>query len=460
MNQFLKRRFPLLQQLLALAVPIAITGGVQTSYHLINAFWVGRLGSDAVAVVSICFPVILLMIAIGSGLSMAGTILIAQNHGAGKRDQVNHVAAQTLALVLLLGTLLAGVGYLIAPLVVRALGAEQSIFADALTYMRIAFIAAPFLFLSATYQAILRGIGEAAAPLRVVIASVGFNAILDPVLIFGWGPVPPLGVEGAAWATLLTQLVTAAAGVWLMLRPRFGFTLSPSDFLPNRATLKRLVGLGSPTAVEQAMQAFTVSFMTVLASGFGNLVLASYGIVFRIQTFVIIPAFSIGMATSILVGQAMGAGDPRQARRTALTASAINIALMGSLTAGLVLAARPIVTLFVPNDPALIDYGAPALGILALAYPFMGLQMAMTGTFRGAGKTLPAMLLTLLGIWGIQLPLAFSLSRLTPLEDMGLWWAMPLGAALNAGIGGLYFISGRWQPQSVETRDEPKPSGR
>jgi len=211
-----------LNQLLALAIPIAIGGAVQTSYHLINAFWVGRLGADAVAVVSVCFPINLLLISLGSGLSLAGTILVAQFYGAKNTQQVNHTVAQCLVAVVILALLLTAIGYVTAPLILRIIHTKDTLFASALEYLRISLAGTVFLFLGAFYQSILRGIGRAKAPLRVIIASVGINALLDPLLIFGWGPISPLGVKGAAYATVVTQLVTAIAGMSLLLRPRLG----------------------------------------------------------------------------------------------------------------------------------------------------------------------------------------------------------------------------------------------
>ncbi len=443
---------------------MAVGGAVQSSYHLINAFWVGRLGADAIAVVSVSFPVNLLLISLGSGLSLASTILIAQFHGARDRGQVNHIVAQSLTTQCVLSLSLALLGYLAAPWILRAIGAGEGIFDDALAYLRVALFGTVFLFVSVLYQAILRGIGEARAPMRVIVASVGINALLDPLLIFGWGPVTGLGVMGAAWATVLTQGITAATGIWLMFRPRFGLTVDWPDLRPRRATIGRMLKLGFPASLEQSMQALTVSAMTVLAAKFGTVVLAAYGLAFRLLTFTIIPVFSVSMATSILVGQRMGAGDHDRARATTYRSAALSFAMMLVIGSLLSVFAPFILGLFVPEDPALIRQGAAVLQILTLAYPLTGLQLAFNGAFRGAGDTFTAMLLTLCGIWLVQLPAAYVLSQHSPLGSDGLWWSNVVATCTTATVALVYFRSNRWlrKARSEEEgmpRSSPVPPG-
>ncbi len=435
---------PILRQLLTLGIPITIGGAVQTSYHLINAFWVGRLGADAVAVVSVCFPVILLLISLGSGLSLAGTILVAQYHGAKNTAQVNQTVAQCLIAMVLLAIVLTVVSFLAAPYILRTIGARDAVFDSALLYLRISLAGTVFLFLGAFYQAMLRGIGEARAPLRVILASVALNALLDPLLIFGWGPVPTLGVQGAACATVLTQCITAIAGIALMLRPRFGLRIRPRHLYPRWSGISRLARLGLPASLEQSMQALTVAAMTMLAARFDTVVLAAYGLVFRMLTFTIIPAFSLSMATSILVGQSLGASDSVRARRTALVSATANTSMMLLLAAVLFSFATPIVSVFVPGQPELIAQGALVLRIFSLSFPLSGLQLSLTGCFRGAGDTLTAMLLTVAGIWLVQLPAAYLLSRHTPLGADGLWWAGFIASCVGTVVAILYFRSARW----------------
>lgn len=438
-------RSTLLRQLLTLAIPISVAAMVQTSYHLINAFWVGRIDPDAVAVISLCLPVILIMISIGSGLSLGGSILIAQARGANDQRRLDHLAGQTLTALALLALLLSCVAFLAAPAIVGLLGAADHLVATTTRYLRISLAGTVFMFLSLAYQAVLRSLGNARAPLLIIVPSVIFNAVLDPLFIFGWGPMPALGVQGAAYGTVITQLLTACAGIWLMLRPRFGLTVKRQQLLPDRASTAAIVRLGVPASIEQAMGAVSIAVITALAATFGTMALASYGIVFRLTTFTVIPTFGLSMATSILIGQSLGAGKADQCDDIARKAVWLAFLLMGVVSAFLFLMARPLASLFIPADPELTDYCARVLRIFALSFPTTGIQMALTGALRGAGDTLAAMTLTLAGTWLIQIPLAVCLSRFTPLGDMGLWWSAPVGAVISVMIVTVYYRTGRWK---------------
>lgn len=444
-NPSLSSQNTLLRQLLTLAIPISVAAMVQTSYHLINAFWVGRIDPDAVAVITLCFPVLLIMISIGSGLSLGGSILIAQAYGAQNRDRLNHLASQTIIALVLLALLLSCSVFLAAPAIIELLGAADHLVDTATRYLRISVAGTVFMFLSLSYQAVLRALGSARAPLLVIVPSVALNGLLDPVFIFGWGPMPALGVTGAAYGTVITQFITACAGIWLMLRPRFGLTINRQHLKPHGASTSAIVRLGLPASVEQAMGAASVAIITTLAAAFGTTAIASYGIVFRITTFTIIPIFGISMATSILIGQSLGAGTVDQCNRIARQAAMLALMVMSSISVSLFLLAMPVARLFVPADPALVEYAATVLRIFSLSFPFIGVQMALTGAFRGAGDTFSAMVITLAGTWLIQIPLAISLSRMTALEDMGLWWSAPLAGAINVTIVTLYYRTGRWR---------------
>lgn len=439
----------LLRQLLRLALPIAIGGVAQTSYQLVNAFWVGRLGADAVAVVSVCFPVNLVIVSLASGMALAGSIMVAQHHGAGNKGEVVHHAAQTLTSVVILGVFLAVVAYLAAPTILKLLGSGVSIFTDSVNYLRVTLFGTVFVFLSSAYQSILRGIGEARAPLRIIFAAVVTNAMLDPLLIFGWGPVAAHGVAGAAVATIITQCLAAIAGLWLMLRPRFGLSLAIADLKPRWSAISSMYRLGIPASVEQTMQALTVTVMTVLVARYGNVALAGYGMAFRLLTFSIIPIFGMGTATAVMVGQSAGGGNSERARRITLAAAGFNALFMAMVAVALLTASRTIVSVFVPTDPELVRSAAGILQILALSFPLAGINMALSGAFRGAGKTFVAMLMTLCGIWVVQLPSAYLLSTYTALGEAGLWWASVIASAANVLIGWAYFRSGRWSVGAV-----------
>ncbi len=443
-----KGNVDLLRSILGLAIPIMLGAGVQTSYHLINIYWVGRLGTDAIAIVSICFPLNLLMISIGSGLALAISILVSQEFGAKAIDRVNHTVSQSLVAMTGIALLLALIGYVSSPWVLHAMGVPGHIEDAAVVYARISFVSIVFMFLSSFYQSVLRGVGAAKAPLPLIAASVVLNAVLDPLLIFGVGSWPGLGVNGAAWATLITQMLTALLGLRLMLGPRFGLALQRPRLRQDWSIVQRMLKLGLPASVEQSMQSLYVSVMTILVAKFGAVALAAYGFVFRILTFTVIPAFSVSIAISILVGQYIGAGDRHQLNRIGRVSALFGFACMSVVGAAFFVWAEPVAAFFMPNDEALLPHATLALRIFAISFPLSAAQLALTGLFRGAGDTFNTMLLTLIGTWVIQLPLALVLPA-TSLGVSGLWWSGTLAAVITLCITWIYFSSARWSRKIV-----------
>src|SRR4249919_2538158 len=175
--------------LTVLAIPIIFGNIAQTGYQLTDAFWVGRLGASAVAAVAVSFPVTFLVIAMGSGLAMAGAVLTAQYMGAGRQDMVNHVAAQTMIMVALTSFVLGTLGYILSPHLLRLLGVAPDVYAGALAFMRVSFIGIIFVFVYAMFQSLMRGVGQTRVPLAIVFGTVLLNFLLDPLFIFGWGPI-------------------------------------------------------------------------------------------------------------------------------------------------------------------------------------------------------------------------------------------------------------------------------
>lgn len=442
----------ILRQLLALAIPIILANAVQTSYQLINTFWLGRLGANAVAAISVSFPIIFLLVSLGGGLTIAGSILVAQYTGARDSAKVNHASGQTLLMVVAISLLLSIVGFAAVPLLLRLMNVEAEVFSEAASYMRISFVGIVFVFAFAMYQSIMRGIGEVKAPLYVVSASVVLNMILDPILIYGWGAIPALGVAGAAYATLATQIVSAVVGMYLLFSARYGLHLKARDLIPDWPLIKLVFRLGLPASIEQSMQALSMTVTTILVSTFGTLAIAAYGLGFRVLTFVIIPAFGISMAVSTLVGQSIGAGDRQNAEKIAIAASWLSVWLLGAIGIVFFVFAAPIVRFFVPEDAALIAESALVLRYMAVAFATLGVQLALSGAYRGAGATFITMLLSALGVWVVQLPIAFCISKYTAMGEDGIWLSFPLSSVINMLVSIWYFRHGQWK--RIQLTDE------
>jgi putative MATE family efflux protein len=436
---------PMLQALVTLAVPIILGNVLQTGYQLTDAFWVGRLGASAVAAVSVSFPVTFLVIALGAGLAMAGATLTAQYTGAGRQDMVNHVAGQTMVMVAITSVFLGALGYFLAPLLLTLLGVAPDVYAGALGFMRVSFVGIIFVFLYAMFQALMRGVGQTRMPLYIVAGTVVGNFVLDPFFIFGWGPVPALGVMGAALATLVTQALAAALGIAIFLRGRHGIQLEWQALAPDWPYIKRAFFLGFPASVELSTRGLGLVVMSFLVASFGTLTLAAYGVGSNVLQVVTIPAMGMSMAVSTLVGQNIGAGNIERAGRITWLGTLLGFGILS--LAGIVcfLLAPAIVAFFIPGDPAVIAHGAAFIRIMSLAWGAMGVQLCVVSAFRASGNMLSAMVIALVSQWMIQFPLAYVLSQHTALHAAGLWWSFPVTNILVAIVAVCWFARGGWK---------------
>jgi len=432
--------------LFELSVPIVLSNTLYTSHQLVNAFWVGRLGAGAVAAVSVNFPVLFLLVSLGGGLAVAGSILVAQYAGARNYTAVNHVSAQTLLMVVATSAVLSVIGYVFVTPILRWMGTGADIFEDSAHYMRVSFMGIVFMFTFAMFQSILRGIGEVKIPLYVIALSVILNLILDPLFIFGWGPVRPGGVVGAAYATLMTEGLASLVGFWILFGSRYEVRLRLRDFAPDMALVKRVFLLGLPASVEQSMQALGMTVFTAFVSHFGTTANAAYGVGFRVLTFVIIPAFGISMATATLVGQSIGAGDFKRAKKTAVVSAWYAFWLLTATAVVVFAGATHLVRFFVPEDPAVIREGALVVRLMAGSFGLLGAQLSLMGAIRGAGDTVMPMVLTIVSMWVIRIPLAYYLSHYTSLGAIGLWYSFPAPAIVTTILAIVQFKRQHWKP--------------
>jgi putative MATE family efflux protein len=316
------------------------------------------LGAAAVAAVSVSFPFMFLVIALGAGLGIAGATLSAQYMGAGRQDMVNHVAAQTMMMVAVTSAVLGTAGYALAPWLLDLLGVAPDVYIGALGFMQVSFIGIIFVFLYGMFQALMRGVGETRTPLLIVLGTMVLNFLLDPLFIFGLGPLPSQGVMGAA---LATQGLAALLGIVIFLRGRHGIQLSWRGFRPDPPYIKRAFMLGLPGSIELATRGLGPMLLWFLVAGFGTVTLAGYGVGSNILQFVTIPAMGMSQAVSTLVSRNTGAGNTQRAARITLLGASFGILSIVGLIAYVL--APALVAFFVPRAPEVIAEGAQFIRI-------------------------------------------------------------------------------------------------
>jgi putative MATE family efflux protein len=444
----------ILSSLVSLAIPIIMANILQTAYQLIDTFWLGRLGAKAVAAVSIGFPILFLILSVGAGLTLAGTVMVAKHKGANNQKLVNYSSSQTVAVIFLLSILLSVIGYFAADPLMRLIGAGPEVLTDAISYFQVSSFGFVFLFMFYVFQSLMRGIGNVMLPMYIVLATVLLNLILDPLFIFGWGPLPGYGVAGAAIASVITQGISAFIGIAILFKGKMGIRISFSDMRFDFPWVTRMFKLGIPSSMEQSSRAASLTVMVMLVASFGSEVVAAYGIGARILSLVIVPAMGFAMATTTLVGQNVGAGKIKRAGKIGDLSS--KIAFFGLTGIGILLffLAEPITRFFVPGDEQVIQDGALFIKIMAPSFGLLGVQQVLNGVFNGAGFTTASLLISVFSLWVVRFPLAFILSYNTTLEAAGIWWAFPISNLIAAIIAFTYYKMGYWKVRSIRNRHQ------
>jgi putative MATE family efflux protein len=468
----------LLRPLLALSAPIVLTQLLQVLYNLVDTFWVGRLGQDAVSALSFSWPPVFVLISLGGGLTLAGSVLVAQNKGADKLERVNEVAGQTLAFVTLFSLVLGAIGYVLAPTFLRLIGAEPgtTVFTYSVEYMRVIFVGVWFMFGFFVFQSLLRGWGDTKTPMYLMALSVGVNVVLDPIFIFGFqdnllfglvgleGLEATLlsatgftgyGVQGAAIATIISRALATVPGVALLFTGHLGLDLSPSDLWIELATVRKIVSVGYPASIEQSSGALSYSAMTAVIAIIGATEVAAFGITARLTSFVFLPAVGMGMAVETAVGQNLGADRKDRARRSVHLALAMLISVYVVVSGLAVYFARPIVGAFIQGDGAaqVVDIGAEYMLIVGPTFALMGVFHVIKGCFNGAGSTRAAMLFSITSVWGMQVVPAYLLVRYFEMGTTGAWWAIALMHVGSALLVAAWFQYGNWDESVVEKED-------
>jgi putative MATE family efflux protein len=349
---------------------------------------------------------------------------------------------------------LGGIGFFGAPPLLRLMGVAPDVYPGALGFMRVSFAGTIFTFIYFVFQSIMRGIGRPNLPVYIALGTVFLNFALDPLFIFGWGPVPAYGVMGAAMTTFVSQAIAAGIGMAVLRLGLHGIHVRRGDFIPDLTYMKRAFLLGFPASIEMSARAGALMVMSFLITSFGTLALAAYGVSANVLQVVMIPAMGLSMAISTLVGQNIGARNIERAAAIGRLGALIGFVGLAAFGLLVFLFPRTIVAFFVPDDAAVIEAGAEFLRIGAPAWGFLGLQFALTGVLRASGNMVVTMVLTLVSQWVLQFPLAYVLSKHTALDVQGIWWAFPITNVTIALITLGVYAKGDWKKKRLLGEEE------
>jgi putative MATE family efflux protein len=413
---------PLWKSFLRFLAPLMLSNALQSLFGTVSNVYLGQMiGVDALAAVSVFFPVMFFLFAFVMGLSTGATVLIGQAFGAGKHDRIKIVVGTTLAVGLLLSISVGLAGGLFSRQLMMALATPADILEQASAYARIMLLTMPLGFPFLLMTAMIRGVGDALTPLLALALSTAIGLILTPILIRS-----AVGVTSPAWAAAISNAVTLIVLAVYLLKKQHA--LAPDAALLghlrlNRAVIGQVLGIGLPSAVGMVVMAIAELVLLGLVNGYGSDATAAYGAVNQVMGYTQFTAMSISIAVSILGAQAVGGGDRAQLDGIVRTGLTFNLVLTGGLVALIYLAPRAVLGIFI-TDGAVLDLAKGLLFIALWSSVPFGLATTFSGAMRAAGVALTPMLLSIFAIVAIELPSAVILSRTIGLA--GVWAAYPI----------------------------------
>ena len=432
-----------------LAIPMILEMSMESLFAIVDTFFVSKLGAESIAVVGLTESVLALIYAVGVGLSIGATATVARRVGEKDLDGAARTATHVVYLGVIVSLVMAAIGVVFAPSILRTLGAEPHVIELGVPFMRIMMgtnIVIVFLFL---LNGIFRGAGDAAIAFRVLVIANGLNILFCPMFIFGIGPFPELGVTGAAVATVCGRGAGVLFAAWALFGRRNGrLEVRRDHWTFDPKLLWGLITLSANAVLQFLIATASWSGLVMIVAGFGSIAIAGYQIGLRVIIFVILPAVGLANAAATLVGQNLGAGQPERAERSVWMAGAINAVLLGVAGLFFVLFSDLVVSIFT-TDTHVAEYGRDCLRIVGYGYAFYGLGMVMESSFNGAGDTWTPTYLNFFIFWLFEIPLAYMLAYHFNFGPQGVFWAITLAFSLLAVAAALLFKRGKWKLKSI-----------
>ncbi|MBL4754986.1 MAG: MATE family efflux transporter [Flavobacteriales bacterium] len=434
--------------LLMLAIPMILEMVMESIFALVDVYFVGKLGTDEVAAVGLTEPVLMMVYSIALGIAMAASAMVARRVGEKELDRASIAAGQIIYLGLGLSIVISGLGLIFAPDILQMMGATDTVVALGTPYMRWLLGSNVVIVLLFLLNAIFRGAGNAQITLRALTIANGLNIVLDPLLIFGIGPLPAMGLEGAAIATIIGR----GTGVIYLCYHLFNGTgllkVTLAHMRIHWDVIKRLVDVAVGGAGQFLISSASWMFIVRIVSEFEEEAVAGYTFAVRVIIFTILPAFGLANAAATMVGQNLGADRPDRAEKAVWLAAFYNFVFLGFISVIFYVFALDILSFF-SQDEKVIYYGVQCLQIICFGYMAFAYGMVLGLAFNGAGDTKTPTRVNLVAFWLIQIPLAYMLAIELQYGPAGVFVAIAVSQSLLALINIVLFRQGRWKGTAI-----------
>ncbi|WP_103069382.1 MATE family efflux transporter [Aquimarina sediminis] len=431
-----------------LSVPMVLEMMMESVFFLVDAYYVSSLGANAIATVGLTESVLTLVYAIAIGLSMGVTAIVARRAGEKDIDGASQTAVQSILLGIAIATLISIFGIIFPKEILGLMGAEPDLIADGYGYTQVLLGGNVTIMLLFLINAVFRGAGDASVAMRVLIFSNVLNIILDPIFIFGFGPVPAFGVEGAAIATTIGR---GSAVVFQLLILFYGWSkikVAFKDIVFRAEIMLNLIKVSLGGIGQFIIGTSSWVFLMRIMAEFGSEVLAGYTIAIRVLMFTLMPSWGMSNAAATLVGQNLGASKPERAEESVWKTGKYNAYFMLIVSVFYLLFAEAIIKVF-SDEALIIEYGALSLRVIAAGYVFYAYGMVIIQSFNGAGDTKTPTVINFFCFWVFQLPFAYLAALVFDWGAMGVFLAITFAEVLIAVIGIIWFRKGKWKEVKV-----------
>lgn len=439
------------KHLLSFSIPMLLGNLMQVGYNLVNTIWLGNIaGKDAVGASGVSFPIVFILLGIAVGISMATTILVSQYFGAKDYKMVEKVVNNSFSISLILGVFFTIAGILCSDILLKLMGTPPEIFSLASSYLKITIASFIFMYLGNLITSILRGIGDTKTPLIFMAIGLGINVILDPLLIIGVGPLPKLGLNGAAYASFISQFIATLMGMIYLNQQNHIVSFHFKKLILEKDLTLLILKIGFPSVVQQCLVSIGSAFVTTFVNKFGASAIDAFSAVGRVDSIAFLPAMSMSVSAATLTGQNLGAGKPERVKDIFKWGVIMTSVITLAISLFVVLFPRLILTTFgFGKEPVVMDIGITYLRMVGASYILFAIMFISNGIINGAGHTMKTMIFSLVSLWVVRVPLAWILSG-TSLGLRGIWISMIASFLVTMVISLAYYSSGKWKKAVVK----------
>ena len=432
----------LIMAILTLSVPVVINSFLQTMYNLTDTYWLGKLGTEELAAINLVSPVQNMVISFGSGITVAGSVLISQYIGAKQDEDAKSMANHIFACAMIFSTVCAAIVALATPLIVTWLGADGETYLHSNTYLQLVVLDMPFLYLVNMYASIHQAQGDTMRPMLMNLLGISLNMVLDPLFMV----VFDMGVAGAALATVMAKAVPAVMAFILLHNRKKLIYLDLRHLRFEKEKLVNIVRVGLPSAIGGSTSQFGFLLMSRNVFKYGTEAMAAYGIGNKVNGLISLPSNGVGAATAIIVGQNVGAMQLDRAEKGYKIARTMIVGFL--LVGGFILSRAPVSTAIVSifsEDEAVIAMAADFLSIMAFWVFTNGVYNTTTGLFQGSGHTAVNMVVDVSRLWIFRFGTLFVCEQFLQMGVRSVWYSVVVSNGIAAVVLFIVYLMGNWR---------------